>query len=135
MKMVTTDKLFYSIRLCLSDGISQPDGWGMAFEDLSAPDLYEPALLVKILQALYGVKLVLCSIGVPDINWMLSAERESGLIRYSRLCTCIAMIDSDMQQDVQLIMPEIDAEEIPFENLAAGMIQGEFASFAGFSAI
>ena len=134
MKMVTTDKLFYTIRLCLSDGIEQPDGWGMAFEDLSAPDLYEPALLMKILQALYGVKMVLCSIGIPDVNWMLAAEPESDLIRYSRLCTCVAMLDSDMQQNVQLILPELESAEIPFENLAAGMIQGEFASFAGFTA-
>lgn len=132
MKMLAGEDLFYSIRLCLSDGISQPDGWGMAFEDLSAPDLYEPALLLKILQALYGVRLILCSIGIPDINWMLAAERESNLIRYSRLCTCTAMLDSDMQQNVQLILPELDAEDIPFENLAAGMIKGEFASFAGF---
>lgn len=135
MKMVTTDQLFFTIRLCLSDGIEQPDGWGMAFEDLSAPDLYEPALLVKILQALYGVKLVLCSIGIPDVNWMLAPDRESDLIRYSRLCTCVAMLDSDMQQNVQLILPELESAEIPFDHLAAGMIQGEFASFAGFTMI
>ncbi len=132
MKMLTGERLFYSIRLCLSDGIPQPDGWGMAFEDLSAPDLYEPALLLKILQSLYGIKLVLCSIGIPDINWMLSPERESDLIRYTRLCTCTAMLDSDMQQNVQLILPELNSDDIPFSNLAAGMINGEFASFAGY---
>ena len=132
MKMLTGERLFYTIRLCLSDGIPQPDGWGMAFENLSAPDIYEPALLLKILQTLYGVKLVLCSIGIPDINWMLSPKRERDLIRYSRLCTCTAMLDSDMQQNVQLILPELDAEEVPFANLAAGMIKGEFASFVGY---
>lgn len=135
MKMVVSDKLFFTIRLCLSDGIPQPDGWGMAFEDLSAPDLYEPALLIKILQALYEIKLVICSIGIPNINWMCEPQPESALLRYSRLCTCIAMMDSDLQQNVQLVIPELDEEEIPFANLAAGMIEGEFASFGGFSGI
>ena len=132
MKMLTTDKLFYTIRLTLSDGIPQPDGWGMAFEDSAAPDLYEPALLLKILQALYGVELVFCTIGIPEINWLLAAEPESDLIRLSRMCTCIAMLDSDLQQHVQLVVPEMPTEDIPFANLASGMIAGEFASFGGF---
>ena len=135
MKMVVSDELFFTIRLCLSDGIPQPDGWGMAFEDLSAPDLYEPALLLKILQTLYGVELVICTIGIPNINWMCEAEAESPLLRYSRLCTCVAMLDSDMQQNVQLVVPELDCEDIPFANLVAGMIEGEFASYGGFSGI
>ncbi|MBR4201725.1 MAG: hypothetical protein IKQ91_10755 [Oscillospiraceae bacterium] len=132
MKMIAGDDVFYSVRLSLSDGIPQPDGWGMAFEDESAPDLYEPALLTTILRALYGVELILCSIGIPDVNWMGAAEPESDLIRLSRLCTCIAMLDSDRQQNVQLAVPEISAEDAPFANLAAGMIAGEFASFGGF---
>lgn len=132
IKMIAGDDLFYTIRLCLSDGIPQPDGWGMAFEDESAPDLYEPALLLTIMQALYGIELILCSIGIPDVNWMGAAEKESDLIRYSRLCTCIAMLDSDRQQNVQLVVPELISEDVPFANLAAGMIQGEFASFGGF---
>lgn len=132
MKMMTTDKLFYTLRLTLSDGVPQPDGWGMAFEDSAAPDLYEPGLLLKIMQALYGVELVFCAIGIPQINWMLAAEPESDLIRLSRLCTCIAMLDSDLQQNVQLVVPELPSEDIPFANLASGMIAGEFASFGGF---
>ena len=104
----------------------------MAFEDSSAPDLYEPGLLLKIMQALYGVELVFCTIGIPQINWMLAAEPESDLIRLSRLCTCIAMLDSDLQQNVQLVVPELPSEDIPFANLASGMIAGEFASFGGF---
>lgn len=132
MKMLASDKLFFTIRLTLSDGIPQPDGWGMAFEDSEAPDLYEPALLLKIMQALYGVELVFCTIGIPQINWLLAAEPESELIRMSRLCTCIAMLDSDLQQSVQLVVPEIPTKDIPFANLASGMIAGEFASFGGF---
>lgn len=132
MKMLTGEDAFYTIRLSLSDGIPQPDGWGMAFEDESAPDLYEPALLLTILRALYGVELVLCSIGIPDVNWLGAAEPESDLIRYSRLCTCIAMLDSDRQKNVQLVVPEIVSEDVPFAELAAGMIAGEFASFGGF---
>ena len=132
MKMIAGDQVFYTIRLSLSDGIPQPDGWGMAFEDESAPDLYESALLTTILRALYGVELILCSIGIPDVNWMGSSEPESDLIRWSRLCTCIAMLDSDRQQNVQLVVPEITSEDVPFANLAAGMIAGEFASFGGF---
>lgn len=132
MKMLTPDSVFYSIRLTLSDGIPQPDGWGMAFEDSAAPDLYEPALLLKIMRALYGTELVLCTVGIPDINWLCGPQKESDLIRLSRLCTCIAMLDSDLQQNVQLIVPETRSEEIPFANLASGMIAGEFASFGGF---
>ena len=132
MKMMT-EKLLFSVRLSLSDGIPQPDGWGMAFEDEAAPDLYEPALLLKILQALYDVKLVLCTVGIPGINWMNAEEPEGELITISRLCTCIAMLDSDMQQNIYLIVPEQKSEMIPFENLAAGMIIGEFASFAGYA--
>ena len=132
MKMMTTDNLFFTIRLTLSDGIPQPDGWGMAFEDSAAPDLYEPGLLLKIMQALYGVELVFCAIGIPQINWMLEAQPESDLIRMSRMCTCIAMLDSDLQQSVQLVVPEIPSEDISFANLASGMIAGEFASFGGF---
>ena len=135
MKMVVSDKLFFTVRLCLSDGIPQPDGWGMAFEDHSAPDLYEPALLLKILQTLYGIELVICTIGIPNINWMCEPAPESPLLRYSRLCTCVAMLDSDLQQNVQLVIPELDCEDIPFANLAAGMIEGEFASYGGFSGI
>ena len=134
MKMLTTDKLFYTIRLTLSDGIPQPDGWGMAFEDSAAPDLYEPALLLKIMQALYSVELVFCAIGIPQINWLCAAEPESDLIRLSRMCTCVAMLDSDLQQSVQLVVPEAGSEDIPFANLASGMIAGEFASFGGFLA-
>lgn len=133
MKMVISEKVFFTIRLCLSDGIPQPDGWGMAFEDHSAPDLYEPALLLKILRALYNVELVICTIGIPDIHWMCEPQPESDLIRYSRLCTCVAMLDSDLQQNVQLVIPELDSEDIPFDYLAAGMIAGEFASFGGFT--
>lgn len=132
MKMVISDRMFFTIRLSLSDGIPQPDGWGMAFEDSSAPDLYEPALLLKILGALYQVNLVICTIGIPNINWMCEAQPESDLIRYSRLCTCVAMLDSDLQQNVQLVIPELDTEDIPFDYLASGMIAGEFASFGGF---
>lgn len=132
MKMVVSDQFFFTIRLCLSDGIPQPDGWGMAFEDSSAPDLYEPALLLKIMRALYGVEFVICTIGLPNINWMCEAQPESDLIRYSRLCTCIAMLDSDLQQNVQLVVPEIETEDVPFAHLVSGMIAGEFASFGGF---
>lgn len=131
IKMTTGHQIF-TIRLSLSDGIPQPDGWGMAFNDESAPDLYEPALLLKVLQALYGLELVSCDIGIPDVNWMGAAKAEAEIIRCSRLCTCIAMLDSDLQQHVQLIVPEKFLQEIPFANLAAGMIQGEFASYGGF---
>ncbi|MBQ8922306.1 MAG: hypothetical protein IJ060_09135 [Oscillospiraceae bacterium] len=130
MKM-TTDELFFSIRLCLSDGLPQPDGWGMSIGG-NAPDIYEPTLLLNILRTLYGVELVSCEIGIPGINWMMQAEEESEMLRLSRLCTCVAMIDSNLQQNVQLILPEQPAQQIPFPNLAAGMIQNEFASFAGF---
>ncbi|HAG12766.1 MAG TPA: hypothetical protein DCG49_02760 [Ruminococcus sp.] len=131
MKMMTHDLLF-SIRLSLSDGIAQPNGWGMAFEDESAPDLYEPALLLKILRTLYDVQIVVCSIGIPHISWMLAAEPEPELIAVSRLCTCIAMLDSDMQENLYLVMPQQMTDVIPFDALASGMIEGEFASFAGF---
>ena len=63
---------------------------------------------------------------------MFAAEPEAEILRVSRLCTCIAMLDSDMQQNVQLIVPEIPSDDIPFANLASGMIAGEFASFGGF---
>lgn len=128
---LTTSNAFLTIRLCLSDGLPQPDGFGMAFEDASAPDLSEPVLLLQILQALYGLKLVACEIGLNDHNWCCREEPESELIRVSRLCTCIGMLDSAMQQNVQLLIPD-RTTEIPFANLAAGMISGEFASFAGF---
>ncbi|MCQ2417854.1 MAG: hypothetical protein MJ071_08610 [Oscillospiraceae bacterium] len=131
MKMMTGN-LIFSIRLSLSDGLPQPYGWGMAFEDECSPDLYEPALLLKILQALFDVQLVACSIGIPGKNWMDADTPETDLIKIGRLCTCIAMLDSDMQQNVYLIIPETESEEIPFENLAAGMILGEFASFGGY---
>ena len=132
MKMTAGD-LICTIRLSLSDGIPQPDGWGMSAFHSHVPDVGEPILLLKILQALYGLETVLCDIGIPNINWLGSAERESDLIRVSRLCTCIAMMDSDMQEHIKLIVPQIEAPDIPFENLAAGMIVNEFASFAGYS--
>lgn len=132
MRMMTKE-LFFAIRLTISDGIPQPDGWGMAFEDEAAPDIYEPALLIKILRTLYGMELIACSIGIPDVNWMFSADREPEILRISRLCTCIAMMDSDMQENVQLILPQSFHQDIPFESLAAGMIGGEFASYAGFT--
>ncbi|MBR3267941.1 MAG: hypothetical protein IKI58_04335 [Oscillospiraceae bacterium] len=130
MKM-TTENVFFSIRLCLSDGIPQPDGWGMTVSG-DTPDIYEASLLLKILRTLYGVELVSCEIGIPDINWMMQPEAESEMLRLSRLCTCVAMVDSNLQQNVQLILPELEHQTIPFQNLAAGMIQGEFASFAGY---
>ena len=130
MKM-TTENLFFSIRLSLSDGLPQPDGWGMSMSG-NSPDIYEPSLLLKILRELYGVELVSCEIGIPGINWMAAAESEDELIVLSRLCTCIAMVDSNLQQNVQLVLPELAEQQIPFSNLAAGMIGGEFASFAGY---
>ena len=130
MKM-TTASLFFSIRLSLSDGLPQPDGWGMSISG-SAPDIYEPSLLLKILRELYGAELVSCEIGIPGINWMAEPEAEDEIIRLSRLWTCIAMVDSNLQQNVQLVLPEQAEQTIPFSNLAAGMIGGEFASFAGY---
>ena len=130
---VGAKNVFFSIALTLSDGIPQPDGWGMAFETESHPDLYEPALLTKILRELYGVQLVCCTVGIPGVNWMQAEEPERESIRVSRLCTCIAMLDSDRQQNVDLIVPQTDAASVPFDCLAAGMIAGEFASFAGFA--
>lgn len=132
MRIATTDNVFLTIRLCLSDGLPQPYGYGMAFEDETAPDLSESVLLLQILQELYGVKLVACEVGTPNKNWLCKDTPESELIRTSRLCTCIAMLDSALQQNVQLILPKHNTE-IPFANLAAGMISGEFASFAGFT--
>lgn len=127
------DQAFMTIRLSLSDGIPQPDGWGMGFEDPSAPDLDEPVLLLEILRELYGVKLVNCTVGIEGLGWMNTDEPEQEIIRISRLCTCIAMADSDLQQNVQLILPEIPGQTVPFENLAAGMVSGEFASYAGYA--
>lgn len=129
---VAAAKLSFAIRLSLSDGIPQPDGWGMAFEVESHPDVYEPCLLLNILRELYGVELVSAGIGIPGINWMRAESPEDELIRVSRLCTCIAMVDSNLQEDVRLIVPDL-CEEIPFANLAAGMIGGAFASFAGYT--
>lgn len=129
---VASQKLRFAVRLSLSDGIPQPDGWGMAFETESHPDVYEPCLLLNILRELYGIELVAARVGIPGVNWMRAAEPEDELIRVSRLCTCIAMVDSNLQEGVSLIVPDI-CEEIPFANLAAGMIGGAFASFAGYS--
>lgn len=128
---LSAGNLFFSIRLCLSDGLPQPDGWGMSMSG-NAPDIYEPSLLLKILHELYGAELISCEIGIPDINWLAAAEAEPEIVRLSRLCTCVAMVDSNLQQNVQLILPELAGQGIPFANLAAGMIAGEFASFAGF---
>ena len=130
---MTVEQAFLTIRLSLSDGIPQPDGWGMGCEDPSAPDLDEPALLLEILRQLFGVELVSCTVGIDGLNWMNADEEEQEIIRISRLCTCIAMADSDLQQNVQLILPEKTGQAVPFESLAAGMIGGEFASFAGYA--
>ena len=89
-------------------------------------------MLLNVLHALYGVTLVSCTIGIPGVSWMNGAP-EPELIRVSRLCSCIAMIDSNLQENVQLILPESGMQEIPFEHLSAGMIGGEFASFAAYS--
>lgn len=128
---MTAPTLIPAIRLTLSDGIAQPDGWGMSFENETHPDVCEPSMLLNVLHALYGVSLVNCTIGIPGVNWM-NGEPESELIRVSRLCSCIAMIDSNLQENVQLILPESGMAEIPFDNLAAGMVGGEFASFAAY---
>lgn len=127
------DQAFMTIRLSLSDGIPQPDGWGMGFEDPTAPDLDEPVLLLEILRQLYGVELVNCTVGRKDMNWAGAEDAEREIIRISRLCTCIAMADSDLQQNVQLIVPETPEQSVPFTNLAAGMVGGEFASYAGYA--
>lgn len=129
---VAAPNLFYAIRLSLSDGIPQPYGWGMAFETESHPDVYEPCLLLNILRELYDIELVAARVGIPGRNWMDAEEPEPELIRVSRLCTCIAMTDSNLQQNVKLLIPDI-CEEIPFEALSSGMISGEFAAFAGYT--
>lgn len=129
---MTLNDAFLTIRLSLSDGIPQPDGWGMGCEDPEAPDLDEPTLLLEILRMLFGVEMVSCKVGTEGMHWM-NRDAEKELIRISRLCTCIAMADSDLQQNVQLIVPETPVQDIPFESLAAGMIDGEFASFAGYA--
>lgn len=128
---LTTSRAFLSIRLCVSDGLPQPYGFGMAFEDESANDLSESVLLLQILQMLFGVELVFCEVGVKGINWLAKEDAESPVVRESRLCTCIGMLDSAMQQNVKLCVPQTE-EGFPFAHLAAGMIQGEFATFAGF---
>lgn len=129
---LTAGNAFLSIRLTLSDGLPMPHGFGMAFEDEAAPDLSESVLLLQILRALYGVELVACEVGIPGMQWMAAETEEDPLITASRLCTCIAMLDSALQQSVQLIVPNSIDAQLPFEHLAAGMISGEFASFAGF---
>ena len=90
------------------------------------------AAAARYMKALYGVELVSCSVGTAQQNWMSAEQPEPEIVRVSRLCTCVAMLDSNRQQNVQLIVPEQPGQGIPFENLAAGMIGGEFASYAGF---
>lgn len=133
MKQMTRDTLL-TLRLCLSDGLPKPNGWGMSFSAPSEPDISEPTMLLQVLKMLYGIELVACQIGIPNINWMGAAETEPEIVCVSRLCDCVAQLDSNLQQNVQLIMPQYPLQTIPFRNLAAGMIAGEFATFAGFAA-
>lgn len=125
---------FLTLRLCLSDGLPQPYGFGMAFEDESAPELSESVLLIQILQALFGVQMVACEVGISEKTWLCSEKEEDAILPAGRLCTCTAMLDSALQQNVTLLLPQSAVhEDIPFDHLAAGMISGEFASLAGFT--
>ena len=90
------------------------------------------AALLELCPDRAAVIAELNAIGIPGVSWMNGAP-EPELIRVSRLCTCIAMVDSNLQENVQLILPESGMQEIPFEHLSAGMIGGEFASFAAYS--
>ena len=129
------NEAFLSLRLCLSDGLPQPYGFGMAFEDQSAPELSESVLLIQILQALFDVQMVACEVGLSDQSWLCSEEKEDAILPTGRLCTCTAMLDSALQQNITLLLPQSAVHnDVPFDNLAAGMISGEFASIAGYTA-
>ncbi len=133
---LTVNESFLCIRLNLYDGIPQPFGWGMAFEDEYAPDLSEPSLLLRVLHELYDVTLVSCEAGDPHYNPHVQCPGggddlpEHPLVGISRLCTCTAMVDSALQQNVKLILPNCSYIEAFAPNLGAGMIAEEFASFA-----
>lgn len=118
---LTTNSAFLAIRLNLCDGIAQPHGWGMAFEDFDAPDLSESSLLLQILHGLYDVTLVACEV---DANDRSTADM---LSQMSLACTCTAMLDSALQENVHLVMPA--CAELA-ENIGAAMVQKAFASFA-----
>ncbi|MBR6761407.1 MAG: hypothetical protein IKM30_05175 [Oscillospiraceae bacterium] len=133
---LTVNNSFLCIRLNLYDGIPQPHGWGMAFEDAYAPDLSEPSLLLRVLHELYDVTLVSCEAGDPHYNPYVQCPVEGDnlpehpLVGISRLCTCTAMIDSALQQNVKLILPNCSYLQQLAPHLGAGMIAEEFASFA-----
>ena len=119
---LTTEKAFLCIRLHLCDMIPQPHGWGMAFEDFDAPDMSEPALLLQILHELYDVTLVACE--------MAPAAHDDAVLAMSQGCTCNAMVDSALQQQVHLVVPP--CKELPHlaANVGAAMVDEAFASFA-----
>lgn len=118
---LTTNSAFLAICLNLCDGIAQPYGWGMAFEDFDAPDISEPSLLLQILRELYDVMLVACEV---DANDRGTADV---LAQMSLACTCTAMLDSALQENVHLVMPACSEFA---ENIGAAMVQKAFASFA-----
>ncbi len=118
---LTTSSAFLAIRLNLCDGVAQPYGWGMAFEDFDAPDMSEPALLLQVLHALYDVTLVACEV---DANDRSTADV---LSQMSLACTCTAMLDSALQENVHLVMPACD---VLTEQIGAAMVHEAFASFA-----
>lgn len=133
---LTVKNAFLCIRLSLYDGIEQPYGWGMAFEDAGAPDIAEPALLLRVLHELYDVTLVACEVGVPQYHPYVQRLAEGDdlpehpLMGVSRLCTCTAMLDSALQQNVRLVVPTCRCLQQLAPNVGAAMIAEAFASFA-----
>ncbi len=119
---LTTETAFLCVRLHLCDHIPQPYGWGMAFEDFDAPDMSEPALLLRILHELYDVTLVACE--------MAASEHDNAVSAISQGCTCTAMVDSALQQQVHLVVPPCKDLSHLAANVGAAMVDEAFASFA-----
>ncbi|QSX09219.1 NADH:flavin oxidoreductase [Alkalibacter rhizosphaerae] len=77
IKEVLGDELEITLRMNAYDAIAYPFGWGVDRADHRKPDLTEPVVYLKQLQAL-GVKMVNISIGNPYYNPHIGRPYDAG---------------------------------------------------------
>ncbi len=126
-------------RMNLYDGLAYPWGFGVSEGTGLAPDMTEPARLVKLLYQESDIQLLNFTIGNPYFNPHVNRPYDSGpyipeehpLEGVARMCSCVGQVKQSVP-GLTVITSGLSYLRQYSVNLAAGMLENDLADMAGF---
>ena len=126
-------------RMNLYDGLAYPWGFGVSEGTGLAPDMTEPARLVKLLYQESDIQLLNFTIGNPYFNPHVNRPYDSGpyipeehpLEGVARMCSCVGQVKQSVP-GLTVITSGLSYLRQYSANLAAGMLENGLADMAGF---